>query len=308
MKKNTLYIVLGLVTIFIIQIFRNSPATQTNNTDSPMYGFTVDTTKYVFPPRMVADEGTPVNDPLKAIKEWLFAYKYLWFANQEEYMVKDDDFVDPIIQEVLTSDNDSRLPKNSGGVEEIARQVMYRYSTKIKESQGLERIENLIQKRYDNPVISTYKYGDYYTKIIDLGALPTRLSVSVRHGIIRTRDSGMMDENYRWVSKEVARQIMKYKNDYPNKITFRVWYSTYYGDLEKSFLVTYIDKNPDSPFPALINVRPENYYATASASSLTKTFYLFHSLEDYAEGKYSIYEVDDYKYSQMRSSKGFINQ
>ncbi|RFS16346.1 hypothetical protein [Emticicia sp. C21] len=308
MKKTTLYAILGFVGLFIIQILRNSPETQTNNTDSPMYGFKADTAAYVFPLRMVSDNGTPVEYPLKAIKEWLYAYKYLWFANQAEYMIKDDDFVDPIIEEVLISDNDGKLPKNSGGVEEIARQVMYRYSTKIKEQQGLERLEKLIQKRYDNPIVSTDRYGDYYTKIVDLGALPTRLQVSVRHGIIRTKNTGVMDDNNRWLSKEIVRQILKYNDGYPNKITFRVWYSTYFGDLEKSFLVTYMAKNPDSPFPPLIHVRPENYYATASAASLTETFYLFHDLEDYANNKYSIYEVDDYKYSQMRSSKGGLNQ
>lgn len=307
MKKIVLYIAIAFVVLFIIQVFRNSPVTKIDDSDSPIYGFKIDTTTVVSPPMMVDDRGTPVKDPLKVIKEKLYTYKYLWFADQEEYMLKDDDFVDPIIAEVLAKENDGKLPKNTGGVEEIARQVIYKYNTKLNEPEGLERLEKRIQKRYENPLIYIEKRDDYLAKTVDLGVLPTKLHVSLRHGIIRTRNTGMTDENGRWISREIARQILKYKDDYPNRITFRVWFSPDYGGLEKSFLFTYIAKNPKSSFPPLITMRPENYYSTASKSTLIKTFYLLHDLEDYADNRYSVYEVVDYQYRQMRLSKGVIN-
>lgn len=302
-----LYIAIGFVVLFIIQVFRNSPVTKVDDSDNPMYGFKMDTNTVVSPPMMVDDRGTTVKDPLKAIKEKLYGYKYLWFANQEEYMIKDNDFVDPIIDEVLAKENDGKLPKNTGGVEEIGRQVIYKYNKKINEPEGLERLEKRIQNRYNSPLVSIEKRGDYLTKTIDLGVLPTKLSVSIRHGIIRTRNTGMTDENGRWISKEIAQQILKYNGDYPNNITFRVWFSPDYGGLEKSFLFTYIAKNPRSPFPPVITMRPENYYGTASKSTLVKTFYLLHDLEDYADNRYSVYEIDEYQYRQLRSSKGVMN-
>lgn len=302
-----LYIAIGFVVLFIIQVFRNSPVTEADDSDNPMYGFKMDTTKVVPAPMMVDDKGTSVKDPLQAIKEKLYAYKYLWFADQEEYMIKDDDFVDPIVDEVLAKENNGKLPKNTGGVEEIARQVIYKYNKKLNEPEGLERLEKHIQKRYYNPLVSIEKRGDYIAKTIDLGVLPTKLSVSIRHGIIRTRNTGMTDENGRWISREIAQQILKYNGDYPNNITFRVWFSPDYGGLEKSFLFTYIPKSPRSSFPPLITMRPENYYGTASKSTLVETFYLLHDLEDYADNRYSVYEIDDYKYGQMRSSERAVN-
>jgi hypothetical protein len=308
MKKVMLYIAIGFVVLFIIQVFRNAPVTEMDDSKSPMYGFERDTTTVIIPPRMVVDEGEPVKDPLGEIKEKLFAYKYLWFVNQAEYMVKDDDFVNPIIDEVLAIENDGNLPKNSGGVEEIARQVIYKYRTKINEPEGLERLEKLIQKRYDNPTVSINRNGDYLAKTIDLGVLPTKLSVSVRHGIIRTRNSDVIDENGRWNSKEIARQILKYNDDFPDKITFRVWFAPYYGGLEKCFLFTYMAKNPESPFPPLINVVPENSYDYYTAGSQAQTLYLFHNLEDYAKDRYSVYEVNQYNYKQRPEWEAAIFQ
>ena len=293
MKKPVLYVIIILVVIFVVQVFRNSSVTDIDDSKSPMYGFERDTTPIVIPPRMVADNGSPVQDPMKAIKEQLYADKYHWFANQEAYMLKDDDFVDPIVTEVLATENDGKLPKNIDGVDEIARQVMYAYSRKIKEPEGLARLENLIQKRYDSSTVSIDRYRDYYTKTVDLGVLPAKLSVSVRHGIIRTRNTGVMDEDGRWLSTEIARQILKYNNDHPSKITFKVRFSPYYGGLEKSFLFSYIAKNPDSPFPHLITIAPENAYDYYTSGGIAQTLYLLHTLEDYAENRYSIYEVND---------------
>ena len=81
MKKPVLYVIIILVVIFIIQVFRNSPVTEAENPESPMYGFERDTTTIVIPPRMVTDKGAPVKDPMKAIKEQLYADKYHWFVN-----------------------------------------------------------------------------------------------------------------------------------------------------------------------------------------------------------------------------------
>ncbi|RYU97631.1 hypothetical protein [Emticicia agri] len=309
MKKGMLYVVIGLVVLFIIQVFRNLPVTDVkDDSDSPMYGLKRDTTKVVISPIMVRDEGTSVKDPIEAIKEKLFAYKYLWFANQVEYMVKDSDFVNPIIDAVIAEENDGKLPENTGGVEEIATRVIYKYRTKMNEPAGLERLENLIQKRYDNPHISIEKNGDYISKTVDLGVLPTKLAVSVRHGIVRTSNTGVTDESGRWISKEIARQILKYSDDFPDRIIFRVWFSPDYGGLEKSFLFTFMPKNPQSPFPPLIIVRPENYYSTGSRTSLLKTFYLFHKIEEYAADSYSVYEIDDYKYRQISAQKSDRNR
>ena len=306
----TLYIILGVIGVFIIQALRNDPATKGEDKKSPMYGFERDTTTTDIKPIvwLLKDEGEPVADPVKAVKENLYAHDFFWFANNPEYMVKDDDFIDPLIQEAINEINDGKLPKNTGGVKELSDEVIMLYRNKINKEEGLQRTEQLIQNRYNNPIMTTNHYQKYYNKTVDMGVLPTKLRTQIRGGITQVRSSGVVDDYGRWESKEVARQIKKLTEDGPNLVKFIVRTSLYTANPVTDIRYVYSAKLPDSPLPPLLNIEPNNNYEARKSRAFYQTHYLFHPIEEYINGKYSIYEYNDYNYKTSPEWKAMNQQ
>jgi len=140
------------------------------------------------------------------------------FAGNLEYCVKDPEFVNPLIQGVLDKWYDGVMPSDPQKLEEVKRSSKPRYTEALQSKDGLGRIEKLIEKRFNNPLVQ--KQGG--AVIVDYGYLPTKLSV-YRSRIAGGGASEHLEGN-QWKSSEVGAAFKKAMDENPQAqtITLRI--------------------------------------------------------------------------------------
>lgn len=219
MNKTMLLVISIIVIVFVVNALRH-PNTVTTN--SPMFGFKPDTIKNKPQKHQgwIQDTGQLVPNPVEYMSAQIVAQKQYWFDNKAEYAVRDSDFVMRAIQKEINRANNGQMPLRTNGINQVLRMAIINYSTALQERDGLQRIETLLQKRFENPEVTVSqlnsKRSDYQLVIVDYGAFPGRLGHSFRRGIALSESPHFeVSEFNAWKSTEVAAALKKWREQYP---------------------------------------------------------------------------------------------
>lgn len=280
-------LVLIVLGIFIKNALQQNLSVK-NRSDSPMYGFDPDTIGSHAPPErpLIQDTGKIIPNPMTYIKERLLQETYYCFDKNAEYCPKDDDFLEPIIQQALDHLNKGILPQREGGVEAILQLAKSLHSTALRTPDGLARMEALVQKRFENPVVIVGTDWQH-TVTVDYGAFPGKLAVGHRRGYYYKESSHFEEQQFNaWRSVEVAKELQRWHKQYPSSkaIVLHIHNPSY-----RSYTYTY--------FPAITAFRfwytDGLVYNRKDASARLQE--INPDLSLYTSGKASLYELPDWQ-------------
>lgn len=143
------------------------------------------------------------------IRESLFVVETCLFK-QLDYCVRDKDFIDPLIQEVLDKYYDGVVPDKADKLVEVQNSVAAKYRNALYAADGLRRVEKLLEQRFQSPKVE--EQGTAVT--VDFGVIPGTLSVGARWSIGIASSSHLTDGE--WSTQEIAERFKKYHAQFPN--------------------------------------------------------------------------------------------
>ncbi len=224
-------IVIGFI-LFLYSCMNN------DNKSGGMYGIESDTTNEKNTKENSTMKGAEkiVDSPFQYIKQYCISIPLYWFDGNPDYIVKDDDFIQKAIDDVLKKYALDELPKTESGLKDIEASIGARYYNMLTEKEGLQRIEKLLQKRYENPIIKLDTISTYMqTLTVDYGCFPGTLSYAVRGGRYISASPHFEEKEFNaWKSADIAMELNKWKLQYPNIAVYILkihrptsWYYTY---------------------------------------------------------------------------------
>lgn len=155
---------------------------------------------------------------LQKVRESLFTPETCLFKRLD-YCVRDRDFIDPLIREVLDKYYDGVVPQQADKLLEVQRSVAAKYRNALYASDGLRRVEKLLEQRFQQP-----KVEDTGTVVsVDFGVLPGTLTVGARSSIGISESSHLTDGE--WNTKEIAERFKTYHAQHPKAHAIRLMIS-----------------------------------------------------------------------------------
>lgn len=142
------------------------------------------------------------------IRESLFAPETCLFK-KPEYCVRDKDFIDPLIREVLDKYYDGVVPDKPDKLLEVQNSVAAKYRNALYAADGLHRVEKLLEQRFQNPTVE--EQGT--SLVVDFGVLPGTLVVGARWSIGISTSPHLTDGE--WNTKDIAERFKKYHAQFP---------------------------------------------------------------------------------------------
>ena len=149
------------------------------------------------------------------IRESLFTPETCLFK-QLDYCVRDPDFIDPLIKEVLDKYYDGVVPTQADKLTEVKNSVFAKYRSALYATDGLRRVEKLLEQRFQSPI----KKEEGTTLSIDFGVLPGKLVVGARSSIGIAESSHLTDGE--WSSAEIGQLFKKYHAEFPRAHALRL--------------------------------------------------------------------------------------
>jgi hypothetical protein len=149
------------------------------------------------------------------IRESLFTPDTCLFK-QLDYCVRDKDFIDPMIKEVLDKYYDGVIPSSADKLIEVQNSVSAKYRNALYAAEGLRRVEKLLETRFQNPSVKE----EGTTVSVDFGVLPGTLSVGARWAIGLSASSHLTDGE--WKTAEIAERFHKYYAQFPKAHALRL--------------------------------------------------------------------------------------
>lgn len=179
---------------------------------SNMYGIIPES-----PPDLAKKAGNPqVQEAgFQKIRESLFTPETCLFK-QIDYCVRDKDFIDPLIREVLDKYYEGVVPDKADKLQEVQNSVSAKYRNALYSADGLRRVEKLLEQRFLQPKLE----DQGITVTVDFGVLPGTLSVGARSSIGISASSHMTDGE--WTTQEIAERFQKYHAQYPKAHALRL--------------------------------------------------------------------------------------
>lgn len=171
-----------------------------NGPKSNMYGIIAES-----PPDLAKRAESPQTREtgFQKLRESIFTPELCLFK-QIDYCVRDRDFIDPLIQEVLDKFYDGAVPDKADKLVEVQNSVAAKYRSALYAAEGLRRVEKLLEQRFQNPKVE--EQGTSVT--VDFGVLPGTLSVGARWSIGISASTHMTDGE--WNTKEIAERFRKF--------------------------------------------------------------------------------------------------
>lgn len=293
MKKTMWILVCVIVLIFIIQALRNPNQTtemgvsaEKTVPDSRSKGWLIDT-------------GEVVKNPMEWLKKALVAdanFSYFIESNPD-YVVRDEAFLEKVIQEGLDRSNNGKMPSRSNGLQQALHEARMAYSSALKTDEGISLVEKTIERRFTNPKLSLQN-PNYPVLTVDYGVFSGKLRYqSGRNGPYAYKENPHFADqinekdasgNYKWKkslwkSEEVAAELEKWRGRFPEVKIFRLKANLIRG---RKFLYEYR--------PAVSQFSYQDFTSPEYSVHSVSTYEINSDLTVYTSGKQSLYQLPDW--------------
>ncbi len=141
------------------------------------------------------------------------------YAETPLLCIEDDAFVSAAIEAALESRWNGEMPKMRKDVEDVIRSARSKYRKSMQSPVGLETLEDIVQKRYDEPAVDTETVPGIVSA--DLGALPGELRSNTRGASVVLSKTDFLD-GFDWKPDEAGRQLAKVADAHPEAKEIRI--------------------------------------------------------------------------------------